>query len=210
MPQMPAFYIADHAALDFLNSVCAPTGEPIDWLEDGQGLTSWMVGAGILTIAAAAKIKAALSEKELNQAAKDARLLREAFREMTASLEIKEAESFRDSDLELLNRWLGVPLSGRAILLGAKGELTSSPDPDVRSGNQLVRLLADKIANFLVETNLEQLRQCEGPTCTLYFRDTTKNRTRRWCSMAVCGNRAKAARFRKQKVRAVSIRSELI
>ncbi|OLT11183.1 hypothetical protein BJF79_04665 [Actinomadura sp. CNU-125] len=39
-----------------------------------------------------------------------------------------------------------------------------------------------------------RIKPCAHPDCVLYFHDTTKNGTRRWCSMAVCGNRAKAAR----------------
>lgn len=41
----------------------------------------------------------------------------------------------------------------------------------------------------------ERLRQCDHPDCTLYFYDTSKNGSRRWCSMKTCGNRAKAQRF---------------
>jgi predicted RNA-binding Zn ribbon-like protein len=37
------------------------------------------------------------------------------------------------------------------------------------------------------------VRKCEGTTCTLWFLDVSKAHARRWCSMAVCGNRAKAA-----------------
>jgi len=36
--------------------------------------------------------------------------------------------------------------------------------------------------------------RCQNPACVLWFFDTTRNGTRRWCSMAVCGNRAKARR----------------
>ncbi|MEL6323421.1 MAG: CGNR zinc finger domain-containing protein, partial [Pseudomonadota bacterium] len=39
----------------------------------------------------------------------------------------------------------------------------------------------------------------EGPTCTLYFHDVSKNHKRRWCSMDICGNRAKAAAHRKAR-----------
>ncbi|MFD0905315.1 CGNR zinc finger domain-containing protein [Actinomadura sediminis] len=39
-----------------------------------------------------------------------------------------------------------------------------------------------------------RIKPCAHPNCVLYFHDATKNGTRRWCSMAVCGNRAKAAR----------------
>ncbi|MBD2103918.1 CGNR zinc finger domain-containing protein [Leptolyngbya sp. FACHB-261] len=36
------------------------------------------------------------------------------------------------------------------------------------------------------------LRCCEGANCTFWFHDRTKSHARRWCSMAICGNRAKA------------------
>ncbi len=39
-----------------------------------------------------------------------------------------------------------------------------------------------------------RIRSCQHPDCVLWFYDTTRNGTRRWCSMAVCGNRAKARR----------------
>ncbi|MEU0048564.1 CGNR zinc finger domain-containing protein [Streptomyces sp. NPDC006184] len=40
----------------------------------------------------------------------------------------------------------------------------------------------------------ERIRTCSGTGCVLYFFDTSRNGTRRWCSMAACGNRAKASR----------------
>lgn len=41
-----------------------------------------------------------------------------------------------------------------------------------------------------------RLKACPGPDCAWVFRDTTRNGSRRWCDMAGCGNRAKAAAFR--------------
>ncbi len=46
----------------------------------------------------------------------------------------------------------------------------------------------------LVTNAPARIHQCANPNCTLYFLDTTKNGTRRWCHMNTCGNRAKAAR----------------
>ncbi|MEU3137936.1 CGNR zinc finger domain-containing protein [Nocardiopsis alba] len=40
----------------------------------------------------------------------------------------------------------------------------------------------------------DRIRGCANPACVLHFFDTSKNGTRRWCSMSACGNRAKAAR----------------
>jgi predicted RNA-binding Zn ribbon-like protein len=41
----------------------------------------------------------------------------------------------------------------------------------------------------------DRIRRCSRPTCVLWFHDTSRNGTRRWCSMEVCGNRAKAGRY---------------
>ena len=55
----------------------------------------------------------------------------------------------------------------------------------------IVRSAADVLTS---ERDRELLRQCGGETCHWLFMDTTKNRTRQWCSMASCGNREKARR----------------
>ena len=43
------------------------------------------------------------------------------------------------------------------------------------------------------------IRQCQFPTCTLYFVDTSRKGDRRWCSMSACGNKAKVKEFRRRK-----------
>ncbi|MEE1930090.1 CGNR zinc finger domain-containing protein [Streptomyces sp. TRM 70351] len=45
----------------------------------------------------------------------------------------------------------------------------------------------------LLDTAPQRVKGCANPRCVLHYYDTTKNGGRRWCSMAVCGNRAKAA-----------------
>lgn len=51
----------------------------------------------------------------------------------------------------------------------------------------------------LLEDRPDRVRRCASPECVLHFLDTSKNGTRRWCSMAVCGNRAKAARHQARR-----------
>ena len=48
------------------------------------------------------------------------------------------------------------------------------------------------------EFNLKRLKPCENEDCVLLFLDKSKNRTRRWCSMTICGNKIKASRFYKR------------
>jgi len=45
---------------------------------------------------------------------------------------------------------------------------------------------------------LSRVRRCADPRCQRVFFDNTKNGRRRWCDMATCGNRAKAARHREK------------
>ena len=61
--------------------------------------------------------------------------------------------------------------------------------------------IAEAMGDLLCNVDFASVRKCESPACTLWFRDVSKNHTRRWCSMAICGNRAKAAAHR-AKVRA--------
>jgi predicted RNA-binding Zn ribbon-like protein len=52
------------------------------------------------------------------------------------------------------------------------------------------------MADLVCDADFTMVKKCEGPTCTMLFLDTTKGHARRWCSMAVCGNRAKQASHR--------------
>lgn len=56
-------------------------------------------------------------------------------------------------------------------------------------------------AELLTSPNLERVRECGGPTCSWLFLDTSRNRSRRWCSMESCGNRAKARRHYHRQVK---------
>ena len=54
--------------------------------------------------------------------------------------------------------------------------------------------IARSAADLLTEGPLGAIRLCEGRGCGWVFLDTSRNRTRRWCDMRICGNRAKARR----------------
>ncbi len=64
----------------------------------------------------------------------------------------------------------------------------------VTLAREAVQLLGGEAAGLI--------RQCQSPSCALYFIDTSRKGDRRWCSMSACGNKAKAAGFRRRKRRA--------
>jgi predicted RNA-binding Zn ribbon-like protein len=53
--------------------------------------------------------------------------------------------------------------------------------------------IARSVADLIALGRGVTIRKCANPRCILYFRDTSRTRRRRWCSMAVCGNRMKVA-----------------
>ena len=63
--------------------------------------------------------------------------------------------------------------------------------------NMLDRILwpiAQSAAELLTSSQLDTVRMCEAPDCAWLFLDQSRNRSRRWCDMKVCGNRQKARR----------------
>jgi len=65
-----------------------------------------------------------------------------------------------------------------------------------RTPDTLLLPIAQAMAGLLCDEDFTLVKNCEGPTCTMLFLDTTKGHARRWCTMAVCGNRAKQASHR--------------
>ena len=64
----------------------------------------------------------------------------------------------------------------------------------------LLAAIARSAAEILVEGAQARLRICANPACGLFFSDKSRTRRRRWCSMAICGNRHKVASFARRHV----------
>ncbi len=188
-------FIGDHLAIDFRNSFVGPSGEPHDWLSDGQGLLDWLVQAGAIDAAAARRLRGARS---LDSVAAEARGLRDwlkAFLGRHAGRELK-AEAVRE--LAPLNRLLERAQAYNVV------ETALSPDEKRLvwrqkrrwAPEQLLMPIAEAIGDLVCDADFRLVRHCEGNGCVLMFYDRTKAHGRRWCSMAICGNRAKAAAHR--------------
>lgn len=69
----------------------------------------------------------------------------------------------------------------------------------------LLAALARSGAEIIAEATLARLRHCANPNCGLFFYDNSRTGRRRWCSMAVCGNRSKVAAFARKHASARNI-----
>lgn len=186
--------MGDHAALDFLNSVFTPEDQPVDLLRDGGSLLKWLTTSGAVHLTVADDA-AAYSPQQLNRVATEARALREWFRELLFRWSVAGARGVRAADLEQLNSMLAKGRLQQTLVRGADGlELRTERRIDAPSA--LLAELASACADLLATHRAEQVRKCENPACTLWFADTKRGPRRRWCSMAVCGNRMKVAAHR--------------
>jgi predicted RNA-binding Zn ribbon-like protein len=192
-------FIAGDPALDFLNSVANPNDVPVEWLEDGEGLLSWLRQAQLVSAAALRQVQAQFSPAELNKVAEQARSLREWFRGFVQAHRGRPLSRDDLRKLDRLNRLLErdesysqlAPTSskgGKAFELQVMRKW--------RSPEALLFPIAETIARFVSSEDFTHVKACEGPACTLFFADQTRSRARRWCSMAICGNRAKQAAHR--------------
>ena len=174
--------LGEPLGLDLLNTTWIDRGNRRDMLDDLDGTRQWMVEAGLAPAAGDPAGQPAAGEPAGESVRRSLVAAREAIR---AHVDDPGSESARVALNEVLS-W------GRTRpVLGPEGPGTANEmdDPSRRAGwaaavNYLELLAGDA----------SRIRRCAHPECVLYFYDTSPKRSRRWCSMAGCGNRAKAAR----------------
>lgn len=198
------FFIADHFAVDLLNSVASPVGEPIEWLANGKDLVAWLEQAGALPAEVAARYRSQAGSRALDAVAAQARELREWFRGFVRHHSGRPLERSALRELAPLNQLLESDETYRQVETAVRNENERSGFDAFRwqtkrrwrSPKALLLPIAEAIGEMVCEKDFTYVRRCESPACTLWFLDVSKSHARRWCSMAVCGNRAKAASHR--------------
>lgn len=181
-------------ALDFTNTVSRrPTGDAVERLLDYERLVSWGEQAGVLSLAEGNRLRAE-SSKHPRVAAS---VLRHAIELREAIFALFSARAARQvvpaAALETVNRALPDALGRLRLESGTSGiewGWSSTVDDLGAMLPPVVRACAD----LLTSPQIERVRECRSETCAWLFLDHSKNGTRCWCDMSVCGNRAKARR----------------
>ncbi len=204
----PAMFIGGVAALDFLNSIASPVDVPVEWIETGEDLLNWLLQANLVKSKVVEHIRKSAGPGELDAVAVQARGLRDWFRTFVTSHMGAPLTREAIRELKPLNRLLARDeVYGQ---LAPRHENTNEgvaglefvADRRWRSPETLLLPVAKAMADLLTTVDFTNVKRCEWHTCTLLFVDTTRGHMRRWCSMAVCGNRAKQAAHRERSFRA--------
>jgi len=192
----PANFIADSLGLDFLNSIATPLDTPVDWLDDGDGLAAWLAQAGLVPTDALEALRARAAPGEMDGVAEQARGLREWFRSFVRKHLGRPLGPDVLRELGPLNRLLEADETFSRVTVENGWRLELRRVRRWRSAESLLQPIAEAMARLVCEENFVDVKACEGHNCTLIFVDRTRRRGRRWCSMAICGNRAKQAAHR--------------
>ncbi|QDV33432.1 CGNR zinc finger domain-containing protein [Tautonia plasticadhaerens] len=198
----PAFFISGSLGLGFLNTLATPADTPVDWIDHNDGLLSWLEQARLVPAEVREALKARAVPGDFDAVAAQARVLREWFRGFIWERSGRKLTANDLGDLEPLTRLLGRDEQYSRLVIG-RTEGVSGLELQThrrwRTPGSLLLPIGEEIAKFVCSGNLESAKACEGSTCTLLFVDRTRGRARRWCSMAICGNRAKQAAHRDRR-----------
>jgi predicted RNA-binding Zn ribbon-like protein len=194
----PALFVADSTGLDFLNSVATPVDTPVDWIADGAGLLSWLRQSQLVPAATLDRMERDSTRKALDAVAAQARELREWLRRFVVKHKGQPLSVRNTQELEPLNALLRQDQSFYQLVGGAAGVHLDS-QRRWTSPETLLVPFAEAVARMISEEDFTHIKACEGHACTLIFADHTRARGRRWCSMGICGNRAKVSAHRKRQ-----------
>jgi predicted RNA-binding Zn ribbon-like protein len=210
----PPIFVADAVGLDFLNTLAVPADTQVEWLGSGDDLIAWLQAAELVPPEALTALRKTAVPGEFDTVASQARKLREWFRGFVRAHKGKPLKPKALQDLEPLNRVLSrdeefgqviardTSRKGKAKQdpreIGPLSGLVWSPQRRWRSPDALLLPIAKAMAELVCDEDFSKVKACEGHSCTLMFLDRTRGHARRWCSMSVCGNRAKQAAHRER------------
>jgi predicted RNA-binding Zn ribbon-like protein len=190
-------------ALDFANTVggthVSPTHDHLRSYADVLGFAVLAKGlkdevAKRLVVRAEREPKRAAAVYELGIA------LREAIWAVFSAL--ASGEIPRDADLALIGDAAAAGKARSRLVYDRSGVGWSLPSDDDELERPLWEI-AGSAADLLTSGDHDRVKECASATCEWVFLDNSRNRSRRWCDMSDCGNRAKARRFQAKKRAAV-------
>lgn len=175
--------LADQPALDLINTVVMENGESVDHLVSDAATAAWLSRMTGRPVEASAGLGARAVE------------LREVVRQ--AVLARKRGDAIDVAQLNALTR----QMSSHMALVSHGGHLHTERRYEGDASWRALAPLGEAALTLLAEGDFSLVRECEHEECSLWFYDRTKSHRRRWCSMALCGNRHKVSRFRERQAK---------
>ncbi len=187
--------VGGNSVLDLVNTVSGWGYDPEDWVPD---VTSFLVWARMSGVLDGTEKNKAVRLAESSPAAAERVLasvkeLRFALWNLVSFLQHRKPA--KPGDLCLINEWMRrLGLAEQVAVKRGKIDFAINRDISVLELPALRVIAAAR--SLLRNPPARRIKTCPGETCGWKFLDRSKNRSRRWCDMTVCGNVAKARKYR--------------
>jgi len=194
-------FVGKYNCLDFVNTKFTKQGGcRIDPLRGFQELIEWLCAARLID-----RKHAQRALKLWGRGDAAARVFQSGLALREALYSMAEKLSFQRpvprTSLEAINRTIG-KRPGCVLLARSSGRFEEKTRLDLKDPDQLLVPIAQSASDLLCQGDFALVRRCANPACRAFFYDTSKNHTRRWCSIG-CGNRMRvAAHYRRSRAAA--------
>ena len=165
-----------------------------DHLESFADLVDFAAQSGAISAKQAVSLRS-FAEEHANRAQQvlgKAIELREAVYRTVAAIAL--GKSATAADLDIINNSALEALQHRSLTRSDSGYRWEWRPDENQPLESILWPMAQSAADLLTSEQLRIVRWCEAPDCQWLFLDHSRNRSRRWCDMRVCGNRQKARR----------------
>ncbi len=185
-------WLGNWLAIDFVNTDLVIGRESVDLLATTEDLLDWVEAAGYAAVKGVAEPRVALSS-----ALREAKAYRALLR--TSLIAMAAGTPLPPELLPYTNAYLKRPENIEKIV-EHEGGFRFTNDLQFTTQQALMIPVARSMAKLLAEGDLSRLRKCKNSKCVLYFYDITKNGTRTWCSLDLCGNKVRMAASRQRRL----------
>ena len=176
-------FVGGTTALNFINTLRANAGSPLETLHTDTDVRAWMK-------------KMDIGEPSCSRSLPDGALLQSARELRALALSVIEQKTAgKRVGLTTLNDYLSQSRS-HLKLIRRKEAIEVRREYVAESAEQFLAPVAETIADLLATANFDLIRRCEGSGCVLWFSDRTNGRPRRFCMEESCGTRTRVAAYR--------------
>jgi predicted RNA-binding Zn ribbon-like protein len=181
-------------ALDFANTLDYryDPDRLIDLLPSYGRFLAFCRQSGVITAAQMRTLLDGLSEFDSQRVLKEVIELREALYFLILSA--VHGRSPDESNLRAVNRFLSEAPAVDKVVWHKHRFVRNSRDVSERPDGPL-RQVVDAAVVLITSSDIYKVRECSEKTCRWFFLDRSRNHSRRWCDMQLCGNRFKGKRF---------------
>ncbi len=183
-------WVGNTPSLDFVNTEIVQDGRIVDFLTGPEDFAAWLRYTGFnLQVQSG-------GARRLEAGMRLAKQFRATLRKGLDQL--VKTRSLPLDIISVTNGYLKRKGGRGKLVKRAQGVELHSYWP-IRSATDYVAPIALTFARFIADADLSRVRKCRNPACILFFYDRSRNGTRVWCSLDICGNKMRMAEFRRRQ-----------